>query len=166
MAPASAAQAGRPAQPRRLRLLRGVLLLAVLATHPAPAMPSAAAEDGLAALVARGFFRALLDGRLADLLPLCAERVNLDGRWVVAGPELERSFAALIQRARSETLLLRRVQLLSYAEMIGRFGRPPARLRSVVTPGNLLALARFNRLGAVAVLARRGRFWQVVALTD
>mgnify|MGYP000211826602 CR=1 FL=1 len=32
--------------------------------------------------------------------------------------------------------------------------------------GTLVALARFNHLGAVAVLGRHGGFWRVTALTD
>ncbi|MBK6847319.1 MAG: hypothetical protein IPG96_07160 [Proteobacteria bacterium] len=160
-------------QPRGIdRLALGgaaIVAIAALVTAAPPAAlaaPSATADDGMAALVARGFFRALLDGRLADLLPLCAERVSLDGHRVASGAELQHALSALIQRAHSETLMLRGVQLLTYAEMVGRYGPPPARMRASVGPGDLLALARFSRLGAVAVLARKGRFWQVVALTD
>lgn len=151
---------------RRGLLLIGTAALLGAAARPIRAAPVEAADEGTAALVARGFFRALLDGRVSDLLPLCAESLNLDGQRVAAGPELRRALDALIQRARSETLILRGLELLSYAEMVGRYGPPPARLRASVGRRDLLAVARFNRLGAVAVLARKGRFWQVVALTD
>ncbi|MBK8482030.1 MAG: hypothetical protein IPL40_12800 [Proteobacteria bacterium] len=156
-------------QRRRVGLLligTAALLGAIAAAPVANAAPGDAAGDETAALVARGFFRALLDGRVSDLLPLCGEQLNLDGQRVAAGPELQRALDALIQRARSETLILRGLQLLSYAEMVGRYGPPPARLRASVGRRDLLAVARFNRMGAVAVLSRKGRFWQVVALTD
>jgi hypothetical protein len=68
--------------------------------------------------------------------------------------------------AREHGVKLKRVTILSHGQVVRRFGPPPARLRGASGPGRLVALARFNTAGAVAVLGRVGAFWKVVAVTD
>jgi len=146
-----------------------VLLLCAALAAAIPASEVAVARRGgdrfMAELVARSFFRALLAGDVKALLPLCAKRVNLDGRWVEQ-PRLSAELLRLTERARSTALKLRRVKLVSYAEMVKRHGPPPKRLAGAVSRRDMIALARFNRLGALAVLTKQGRFWRVAMLSD
>jgi hypothetical protein len=147
-------------------------LLAALVT-PRSAAGRAGAASGqavprdayLAELVARSFFRGLLEGQVDTLLPLCAAEVNLDGERL-RGAALATRLRELSARARQKGLRLRKLVVLSAEEALRRYGKPPARLRGSVTPGRAVALARFNHAGAAAILARGPGFWRVIALTD
>lgn len=144
----------------------GMLLLgAGLAPVALAAPPSAPRDAYLAELVARSFFRGLLEGGPEALLPLCAPEVNLDGERV-GGAALAERLRELATRARSKGLRLRKLQVLSAEEAIRRFGRAPERLRGAVIPGRAVVLARLNHAGVVAVLARGPGYWRVIALTD
>lgn len=120
----------------------------------------------MAHLVAQGFFRGLLSGAIDVIAPLCATRVNFDGRWVTGQAAIGSELARIADRARSMELKLVWVRPMAYPQMLQRFGPPPDRLRGVARGGSLFALARFEHQGAVAILRRQGRFWRVVALTD
>ncbi len=121
--------------------------------------------DFMADLVARGFFRGLVGGEAAALVPLCSRQVSFDGRLVKA-PALHKELGKLVGRAKRKQLKLRRIVLLSYEDTVKRFGPPPARLKGAGGRGRVVALAAFQRGGAVLILAKEGRFWRVVALTD
>jgi hypothetical protein len=117
-------------------------------------------------LVARTLFRGLLEGTPAVVMPLCADKVSLDGEWVSDKQELQQRFTAMGRRAREQGLRLRQITVLSYTEAVRRFGPPPARLKDVARPGTQIALARLSALGAVVILRRVGPFWKVAGLTD
>lgn len=120
----------------------------------------------MATLVARSFFRGLLEGDVSTVLPLCTDSMSFDGEQVHGREKIEQRLKQINHRARAQGLQLRRIQVISYREAIRRYGAPPARLRNSVRPGRLIALARFNVLGAVVVLKRDGPFWRVNAITD
>jgi len=149
---------------RLVHALLALLLLAslLLATGAGPAR----AADFTAELVARTFFRSLLEGRPEMALQLCAAEVNLDGKRVRDRAELRRALDAISTRARRRSLGLRQLLLLEPGEAVRRFGPLPHRLRGSLGTGRLVALARFNQLGAAAVLRREGGFWRVTTLTD
>ena len=140
------------------------LLACLLAPLAAGAQPKKV--DFMADLVARGFFRGLVNGDAAALMPLCSERVSFDGRVVRGKKALGAALGKLTGRAKRLKLRLRRVVLMPYAEAVKRFGPPPARLREAGKVGRVVALGAFERGGAALILAREGRFWRVVALTD
>lgn len=147
-----------------MRALRpSVIVIAALIWLPTR---GAAETDFMATLVTRSFFRGLLEGEVATVLPLCADRMSFDGQQVHGKQKIEQQLKQINQRARSHAIHLRRIQVLTYSEAIRRYGPPPARLKDSIRPGCLLALARFNTLGAVAVLKRNGPFWRVIAITD
>jgi hypothetical protein len=138
-------------------------LLVLLAPGAVGAPPSA---DFMAELVARSFFRAVLERDVAAALPLCADEVSFDGRRVRGKAELEKQLLQLAQRARARGLQLIKIVVLMAPEAVRRYGPPPARMRRSLPSGAMVALARFNHLGAVAVLQRQGGFWRVTALSD
>ena len=144
------------------RPLTATLLL--LAVVPARAEPGD--REFMAQLVSRTFFRGLLANNVESLLPLCAEQVSLDGEVVKGREALRPRLQAMATRARELGIQLRRVEVLSYGEVVRRFGPPPERLRRSAGPGQLVALARFSSLGAVAVLRRVGAFWKISAISD
>lgn len=149
----------------RLRFMATVAALALSLSSPSVSA-QVKKVDFMADLVARGFFRGLVGGEAASLEPLCSKRVSFDGRWVVRGKALSRELKKLARRARRQQLKLRRIVLLPFEEAVKRFGPLPARLKDAGGRGRVVALAAFQRGGAAIILAREGRFWRVVALTD
>jgi len=146
---------------RRSALITAALIAASVA-------PAAGADSPfMAKLVARGFFRALIAGDVETMLPMCAAEVDLDGLRVRRSKGLRAALAALVKRARAAQLELAWIRVLDHRQMLARFGKAPTRIARSVKPGRRYALARFSHPGgAVAVLAKIGRFYRVVALTD
>lgn len=150
-------------RPPTLALCALLLLSSTLQVQPSHAQPN---RDFMVKLVSRSFFRALLEGEMEAVLPLCAERVNLDGQLIRSKEALKKRFTQISRRTRQLGIRLRKIQVISYAEAVERFGAPPQRLKPEVRPGTMVALARFNSRGAVAILKRSGTFWKIVALSD
>jgi hypothetical protein len=152
------------------RALLVALLASILSLAPsraAGANPEAAApSDFMAELVARGFVRALLEGDIAAALPLCADEVSFDGERLRGKARVEPRLRQLAQRARFRGLQLVKIVVLTAQEAVRRYGPPPSRMRRSVPPQAMVALARFNHLGAAVVMVRQGGFWRVTALTD
>lgn len=138
--------------------LASLLIPAGLAAAPQP--------DFMAQLVARSFFRGVVEGEVAVLAPLCANQVNFDGTLIKGTKAVRQQLAAMIKRARRQGLKLHKLLLLSYKEAVRQFGPPPARIARFIGPRDLIAVAAFQRSGAVAVLTRNGSFWRITALTD
>jgi hypothetical protein len=148
--------------PVRLHLAVVTALLLLLVPRS-----SAAGDDAfMARLVARSFFGGIIGGEVGSVLPLCGSRFSFDGDMATDVKQIRQRLGRVNARARQLGLQLRKVIVLGYREAVERYGPPPARLRNVLRPGCMVALARFNMRGAVAVLERQGAFWKVVALTD
>lgn len=143
----------------------GLLLAPMLLHSP---MVEAAEPDVqfMARLVAQSFFRGLLKGEVETALPLCARSFNFDGEQLKGTDAIKARLGQLAARAREQGLRLKRVEVLTVPQALKRFGPPPARIKKALGPGRMVALARFNMMGSVAVLARQGGFWRVHALTD
>lgn len=142
-------------------------LVALVCLLAAPVVSAQAKKvDFMADLVARGFFRGLVGGEASALEPLCSRRVNFDGRWVQGGKAVAQELKKLAHRARRQQLRLRRIVLMPYEDAVKRFGPAPTRLKDAGGLRRVVALAAFQRGGAALILAREGRFWRVVALTD
>lgn len=146
------------------RLYAPIAVVCLLASPPALAQDKKV--DFMADLVARGFFRGLVSGEAAALVPLCSGRVSFDGRLVQGSRSMVQELKKLVRRARRRQLKLHRIVLMPYEEAVKRFGPPPSRLKKVGGRGRVVALAAFQRGGAALILAREGKFWRVVALTD
>ena len=140
--------------------------LLVLLAQGSPARGAQPEVDYMATLVARSFFRGLLGPDPAATLPLCADRLNLDGDWVQGEAAIKARLVQMGKRARQHGIRLQRVLVIPYREAVKRFGPPPERLKGCVGPGRLVALARFNAMGAVAILTKRGGYWKVAGITD
>ena len=59
------------------------------------------------------------------------------------------------------------IRVLTYQEMVARFGPPPARLKGSLKRGDVIALVVFARGGgAIVGLRQRVGLWRVTLLTD
>jgi hypothetical protein len=151
-----------------LGLFRSTLLVLLFLPAQSDARRSAELPDDrfLVRLVAQSFFRSILEGNVKAASPLCDVRVNFDGILVQGHEAVEQRLRTVAARAKRFQLHLQQVVLLSQAEMQQRYGPAPKRLRDVAKKGVYVALARFDRGGAVAMFARRNRFWRMVGLSD
>lgn len=145
-----------------------LLLLPLLVSTPATAGAQQAQQvDFMAKLVARSFVQTLLSGEITATLPLCAKTVNLDGLRVSGPEQLTTHLKRMSGRARQHGLRLEKLHLLPYEAAVKRYGSPPPRLKADLARGRkVVALARFNHLGAALFLRRTGQIWKVIAITD
>ncbi len=155
-----AVRVGRPTALVALSLVLGLL---GTAGKGRAAEPDA---EFMARLVAQSFFRGLLKGEIEAVFPLCAGTINFDGEQVKGSEAVKKKLEQLASRARDSGLRLKKVVVLTIPQVLQRYGPPPARIKKAVKPGRMVALARFNMMGAVAVLARTAGFWRIQALTD
>jgi len=124
--------------------------------------------DPLGEMVARNFVDHLANRDLGRTTALMSSKVNFDGR-VAVGEEAQ---TALLQRtlaAHPAQIRFLRVTVMTGAQALSRFGRPPARLGAVNLDRALVVLARRKNGGLVIVLEEEDRIpgrWRVVALTD
>ena len=151
----------------RPRLVTGTCSSLVLCLSLCLFPTRAGAEvDFMAKLVARSFFQTLLSGEITAVLPLCAKEVSFDGQRVSGVDAISARLRSINKRARQHGLRLVRLKLLSWTEAVKRYGPPPARLGLRGRGRRVVALARFNTLGAAAILERAGPLWKVTAITD
>lgn len=155
--------AGRPAA----GLLAAGLLVAGLLTAPAAGAPARSAEPlpTLGVLVGKTFLQAVVDRDAQTALPLCAPKVDFDGEVVRGKAAVKKRLGQIFSRLGNRRRL-RRVLVMTLAEARRRFGPPPARLSLPQGDELLVAFGRFSRGGLIAILARRGDHWRVIALTD
>lgn len=121
----------------------------------------------MAERVGRSFFEAILAGNTQVALRLSGRRVNFDGHLTQNIDEIKAQYRKMSERAVALGLRLKSVQTLDKNQMLKKYGPPPKRIRGETSNQNAqFVLARFNRKGAVAILAKQGIFWRVVAITD
>src|SRR5512143_2925060 len=110
-------------RPRTRALVSGLSLLAawLAVSTSAAAPPSSAPADFMAELVARSFFRAVLEGDVAAALPLCADEVSFDGQRVRGKASLEKQLQQLAQRARARGLQLLKIVVIPSREAVRRY---------------------------------------------
>lgn len=148
------------------RFLGLFFCFALLSPSSAFAGKAVGKERFMAQMVATSFVRAVIGGQIDTAVPLCAPRVSFDGRWVEGEKPLRAALSRVIARARRVRLRLRTVEVLSHAEMVGRYGPAPSRLKGAIGKSDLFALALFGRLGMVVGLERQGRLFRVKLLSD
>jgi len=126
------------------------------------------AVDPLGEMVARNFVDHLANRDLGRTCALLSATVNFDGR-VATGDEAK---IALLQRTfagHPAQIRFLRVMVMTGAQALARFGKPPARLGELDLDRALVVLARRKTGGLVIVLREEDRIpgrWRVVALTD
>ena len=152
-------------QPMRQMLTRLAALTVLLCAAPSDGLRDSSRIPFGASLTARSAFDALMRGDSGVLTRLSAKELSADGT-VLRGAGITEAWEGMIGRLRRLGLQLRRLVLLDHREMLRRFGKPPQRLRAIARPGRYYALARFNRLGAIAILARQSGTWRIIGISD
>lgn len=161
-APAPAAQAPGPQAPAP----------APAPTVQAPAAPAPAPEPGSLQEglrdEARYLLSYLLTGDVRSTVPMLAFPFQLEERSFDAPETLVVTWVKELRNKRTDLVTLYDIEVLPYAEMEKKYGKPPARLGAIVPRGTEVYAAVANLSGRAAVILYRqtGDGWRAFAYTD
>lgn len=168
-APAPSPQAPAPAAP----------VPAPQAPAPAPTAEAQAAAEPAAAPQpgsvqeqvrdeARYLLGYLLTGDVRSTVPLLSFPFQLEERRFDAPESLVVTWVKELRNKRTDLVTLYDIEVLSYAELEKKYGKPPARLGAIVPRGTEVYAAVANLSGRAAVILYRqeGADWRAFAYTD
>lgn len=121
--------------------------------------------DTVALLVGQTFLRNITDRDTKEALVLCADNVLFDGKQARGSAQVEAELRAMISRV-YPGMLIKKIFVFGYREMVKRFGPPPKRLSGAKLEEAVFVLARLRRGGLIVVLNKMDDRWRVTALTD
>ncbi|WP_375765238.1 hypothetical protein NR798_26335 [Archangium gephyra] len=142
------------------------------AQAPVPAAPAAAPEPGSVQEAlrdeARYLLSYLLTGDVRSTVPMLAFPFQLEERRFDAPESLVVTWVKELRNKRTDLVTLYDVEVLPYAEMEKKYGKPPARLGAIVPRGTEVYAAVANLSGRAAVILYRqdGEGWRAFAYTD
>jgi hypothetical protein len=110
--------------------------------------------------------RALLAKDLDALSRLTPVPFSFDGAEAATRAAVRQRWAALLERYPIDQLELRGVEVLSYDELVARYGKPPVRLQRLPIQGAQAAIIDLNGKGAVLLWRRRAKGFQLFAISD
>jgi hypothetical protein len=141
-------------------------------TVQAPTAPAVAPEAGsvqeLVRDEARYLVGYLLTGDVRSTVPMLSFPFQLEERRFDAPEPLVVTWVKELRNKRTDLVTLYDVEVLPYAEMEKKYGKPPARLGIVIPRGTEVYAAVANLSGRAAVLLYRqdGPDWKAFAYTD
>ncbi|HEX5749145.1 MAG TPA: hypothetical protein VFZ09_23080 [Archangium sp.] len=142
------------------------------AQAPAPAAPAAPPEPGSVQEQVRDEARYLvgylLTGDVRSTVPMLSFPFQLEERRFDAPEPLVVTWVKELRNKRTDLVTLYDVEVLPYAEMEKKYGKPPARLGINIPRGTEVYAAVANLSGHAAVLLYRqdGEGWKAFAYTD
>ncbi len=164
-APAPAAQAPAPQAPAPAPTAQAP-------AAPVPAAPASAPEPGSIQEglrdEARYLLSYLLTGDVRSTVPMLAFPFQLEERSFDAPETLVVTWVKELRNKRTDLVTLYDIEVLPYAEMEKKYGKPPARLGAIVPRGTEVYAAVANLSGRAAVILYRqaGDGWRAFAYTD
>jgi len=142
------------------------LCLALALTQP----PGASAVAPIAERGPEETARALLETLLArDLEALCQltpTPFSFDGREARSREEVRRAWTRVLQRHTVAGRKLGTIELLTYDELVKRYGPSPERLQSLPLAGSQAAVADLGGRPTLILMKKRGSSWVMFAITD
>lgn len=162
-APAPAAQAPAPQAPPP----------APTTAAPVPAAPAASPQPGSpedrVRDEARYLLSYLLTGDVRGSVPMLSFPFQLEERRFEAPESLVVTWVKQLRNKRTDLVTLYDVEVLPYAEMEKKYGKPPARL-GAIAPGRgtevYAAVANLSGHAAVILYRQEGSDWKAFAYTD
>ncbi len=170
-APAPAAQPSAPQAPAPAPAPTAAAPVPA-APAPAPAAPAPAPEPGSVQEQVRDEARYLLGylltGDVRSTVPMLSFPFQLEERRFDAPEPLVVTWVKELRNKRTDLVTLYDIEVLPYAEMEKKYGKPPARLGAIVSRGTDVYAAVANLSGRAAVLLYRqdGEGWKAFAYTD
>jgi hypothetical protein len=117
---------------------------------------------------ARYLLSYLLTGDVRSTVPMLAFPFQLEERSFDAPETLVVTWVKELRNKRTDLVTLYDIEVLPYAEMEKKYGKPPARLGAIVPRGTEVYAAVANLSGRAAVILYRqaGDGWRAFAYTD
>jgi len=117
---------------------------------------------------ARYLLSTLLNGDVRGSVPMLAFPFQLEERKFETPESLVVTWVKQLRNKRTDLVTLYDIEVLPYAEMEKKYGKPPARLGNIVPRGTEVYAAVANLSGRAAVLLYRqdGSDWKAFAYTD
>jgi hypothetical protein len=138
------------------------------AAGPAPAAP--AQSDGVQEELrdeARYLLSYLLTGDVRSTLPMLSFPFQLEERRLDTPESLVVTWVKQLRQKRTDLITLYDVEVLPYAELEKKYGKPPARLGALPTRGEVYAaVANLSGRAAVILYRRNSEGWKAFAYTD
>ncbi|HZI07440.1 MAG TPA: hypothetical protein VEZ71_25705 [Archangium sp.] len=134
---------------------------------PAPAPEPGSLQEGLRD-EARYLLSYLLTGDVRSTVPMLAFPFQLEERSFDAPETLVVTWVKELRNKRTDLVTLYDIEVLPYAEMEKKYGKPPARLGAIIPRGTEVYAAVANLSGRAAVILYRqtGDGWRAFAYTD
>ncbi len=166
-APAPAAQAPAPQAPAPAPTAQAPAAPAPVPADPASAPEPGSIQEGLRD-EARYLLSYLLTGDVRSTVPMLAFPFQLEERSFDAPETLVVTWVKELRNKRTDLVTLYDIEVLPYAEMEKKYGKPPARLGAIVPRGTEVYAAVANLSGRAAVILYRqaGDGWRAFAYTD
>ncbi|HYO52562.1 hypothetical protein [Archangium sp.] len=142
------------------------------AEAPTPAAPAPAPQPGSVQEEVRDEARYLLSylltGDVRSTVPMLAFPFQLEERTFDAPESLVVTWVKQLRNKRTDLVTLYDIEVLPYAELEKKYGKPPARLGPIVPRGTEVYAAVANLSGRAAVILYRqtGEGWRAFAYTD
>jgi len=112
------------------------------------------------------FFSAVAERDPVKVYKVLKAPFYFENKQVNALEDAGRKWAALLNDLGKGQSTLYSVEVLTYDDMVKKYGKPPAKLDSVPLRGAMMAVANVDGHAQVAALKRDGGSWMVFAFHD
>jgi hypothetical protein len=140
-------------------------LALLLLQAPKPPSPATGAETGPAE-TAQELIDALLARDLDKLCQLTLAPFSFDGVEARSRGEVRRAWMRVLQRHVVSGRKLGGIEVLTYEDLLKRFGSPPERLASLPLAGSEAAIVDLGGRPTLIFMKKRGASWVPFAITD
>jgi hypothetical protein len=142
------------------------LCLALVTSQvPNGSAPQPSGEKGPSE-IAHALFGALVARDLDTLCQLTPAPFSFDGTEARSRDEVRRAWTRVLQRHTVSTRKLGATELVSYEDLVKRYGPPPDRLGSLPLAGSQAVIADLGGRPTILFLRKRGAAWVPFAVTD
>lgn len=136
------------------------------ASHSEESKPGKKGADSALSTAAQAFYRALAARDVDAVASLCRAPFFFEGKSVGSAEEIRRKWSEALQGRALPDLELDDVELLSYEEMVARFGRPPEKLSGWPIKGAMLSVGNLAGHAAIVLWKKNGQAWQAFGFHD
>jgi hypothetical protein len=116
--------------------------------------------------LARSVFEALLSRDLDALCQLTTPPFSFDGTGARNREEVRQAWSRVLQRHTVSGRQIQGIEILSYEDLVKRYGAPPERLSALPLAGSEAALVNLSGRPTLLLMRKRGASYVPFAVTD
>jgi hypothetical protein len=133
--------------------------------HCAP--PESLTKDQANAyLAACSFFTGIANREPSRVIHSCRAPFYFEGKPVSSADEIARRWTQLLGELQDTRANFYGLEILSYDDMVKKYGKPPAKLDNVPLRGATLAVGNLDGYANIIALKKDGPLWTVFAFQD